>query len=87
MFPLSQPALCLDSRGGGKGVCLCVGGGSTLKQRVQGRKEGAAEGGGISQMRREGEGKREMEGLAFQKAIDRLPLKISYWISLTETAF
>lgn len=53
MFPLSQPALCLDLRGGGKGVCLCVGGGSTLKQRVQGRKEGAAEGGGKSQMSRE----------------------------------
>lgn len=33
------------------------------------------------------EAEREMEKLAFQKAIDRLPLKISYWISLTETAF
>lgn len=30
-------------------VCMCVGGGSTLEQRVEGRKEGAAEGGGKSQ--------------------------------------
>lgn len=37
--------------------------------------------------KREGEAGRETEKLAFQKAIDRLPLKISYWISLTETAF
>lgn len=35
----------------------------------------------------EREAEREPEKLAFQKAIDRLPLKISYWISLTETAF
>lgn len=33
------------------------------------------------------EAERETEKLAFQKAIDRLPLKISYWISLTEAAF
>lgn len=36
---------------------------------------------------REREAERETEKLAFQKAIDRLPLKISYWISLTEAAF
>lgn len=71
---------------------MCVGGGgemdSTLERRVQGREEGAAEGGGNRRVgRREGEAGRKTEKLAFQKAIDRLPLKISYWISLTETAF
>lgn len=59
MFPLSQPALCLDARGGGeRRVFMCWGGG-TLKQRVQGRKEGAAEGGGKSQM---SQGRRSEEG-------------------------
>lgn len=37
--------------------------------------------------KRDREAERETEKLAFQKAIDRLPLKISYWISLRETAF
>ena len=84
MFPLSQPALCLDS--GGLGV-----GGWVRYCRAGERKEGAAEGGGerrqTSGEERGREAERETEKLAFQKAIDRLPLKISYWISLTETAF
>lgn len=66
MFPLSQPALCLDSRGVGvEGrrvfVCMCVGGDSTLEQRVRERKEGAAEGGGKSQTSRE-QRRRNREG-------------------------
>lgn len=64
-----------------------VGGGCTVKQGVQGRKEGAASGGGERQASGEESEGRETEKLDFQKAIDRLPLKISYWISLTETAF
>lgn len=76
MFPLSQPALCLDFGGGGDSRAESTG----EKGRSRGRWKKPDE-------KREGEAKREMEELAFQKAIDRLPLKISYWISLTETAF
>lgn len=45
----------------GEKACVYVLGGSTLKQRVQERKEGAAEGGGTSQMSRE-ERRRSGEG-------------------------
>lgn len=79
MFPLSQPALCLGL-GGGVGYCRAGSAGE--------RKEGAAQGDG--ERRTSGEEKEaesESEKLAFQKAIDRLPLKISYWISLTGAAF
>lgn len=52
------------------------------------RKEGVVEGDGERQTSGgESKAERETEKLAFQKAIDRLPLKISYWISLTEAAF
>lgn len=65
-------------------------GGCTVEQgsREGERKEQQREVGKDRQVEgRVREAEREMEKLAFQKAIDRLPLKISYWISLTETAF
>lgn len=53
-----------------------------------GRAEEKKEGDGERQTSaQEREAERETEKLAFQKAIDRLPLKISYWISLTGAAF
>lgn len=83
MFPLSQPALCLDSRGWALRGLYCKAGSAGEKERSSKRRWGKAD-----EWRRErGKGDRETEKLDFQKAIDRLPLKISYWISLTETAF
>lgn len=79
MFPLSQPALCLGS--GGWGEVL-------LSGECRGRKEGAGVGDGERQTSgEERAAESESKKLAFQKAIDRLPLKISYWISLTGAAF
>ena len=61
-------------------VSVCCGGGG-----LQRRKQGAAEGGGKSQTREGGEAG-ETAKLAFQKAIDRLPLK--YHIGLaSQTPF
>lgn len=69
--------------GGGGGGCTVVRGSTGGERKEQQREVGKDR--QVEERVREAE--REMEKLAFQKAIDRLPLKISYWISLTETAF
>lgn len=76
MFPLSQPGL----RGVGLGYC---------RAGSRGEKGGSSRGrwGETDKWRRERAAERETEKSAFQKAIDRLPLKISYWISFTGAAF
>lgn len=81
MFPLSQPALCLDS--GGLGEVLSSG-----ECRVEKGASARGRWGKTDKWKREIGAERETEKLAFKKKnVDRLPLKISYWISLTDIFF